>query len=87
MSSLVIGASTRSTSAALANVSTSPVGRCRTGIAVARSAKTSTIRLPMIHWVRSIQCDPMSPTARSPPAFSGSSRQFQSVGAASQSWR
>ena len=87
MSSVVIGASSRSTSAALAKVSTSPLGRCRTGIAVARSAKTSTIRCPVIHCVRSIQCDPMSPTARSAPAFSGSSRQFQSVGVASQSWR
>ena len=40
-SSVVIGASTRSTSSAAANVSTSPAGRCRTGNAVVRSAKTA----------------------------------------------
>jgi predicted dinucleotide-binding enzyme len=61
------------------NVSTSPVGRLRTGMAVERSAKSSTMREPVTNCVRSIQCDPMSPTARSSPPFSGSSRQFQSV--------
>ena len=37
--------------------------------------------------VRSSQWVPMSPTARSAPPASGSSRQFQSVSSASQSWR
>ena len=80
MSSVVIGASTRSTSSAAANVSTSPAGRCRTGSAVVKSAKTASIRRPVTHCARSIQCEPMSATARNAPPFSGSRRQFQSVG-------
>ncbi len=70
-SSVVIGASTRSTSEAAANVSTSPTGRRRTGIAVPRSAKTSTILRPVTNCVRSSQCEPMSPTARSSPPRCG----------------
>ena len=42
----VISTSTRSTSSAAANVSTSPAGRCRTGRVVVRSAKTASIRRP-----------------------------------------
>ena len=40
---------------------------------------TATIRRPVRNWTRSIQCEPMSPTARSEPPLSGSRRQFQSV--------
>ena len=80
MSSVAIGVSTRSTSAALEKVSTSPTGRRRTGIVVARSAKTSAMRAPVTNCARSSQCEPMSPTARRSPPRSGSSRQFQSVG-------
>ena len=66
-SSVDIGALARSTSAAAANVSTSPTGRSRTGIAVARSASSSTTRDPVTYCTRSSQCDPMSATARSGP--------------------
>ena len=75
-----IETSTRSTSVALENVSTSPTGRCLTGIVVAMSAQSSTIRWPQTNCAMSIQCEPMSATARSEPPFSGSRRQFQSVG-------
>ena len=37
--------------------------------------------------MRSSQCEPMSPTARSAPPRSASSRQFQSVSNSSQSWK
>ncbi len=87
MSSVDIGVSTRSTSSAEENVSTSPVGRLRTGIIVARSASTASTSSPVTNCVRSSQCEPMSPTARSSPPFSFSSRQFQSVSKRSQSCR
>jgi hypothetical protein len=38
------------------------------------------IRRPLTNCAMSIQCEPMSPIARSAPPLSGSSRQFQSVG-------
>ena len=42
---------------------------------------------PVMKLVRSIQWEPMSPTARSVPPLSGSRRQFQSVSSSSQSWK
>ena len=69
------------------NVSTGPVGRRRTGMKVVRSAITASTRRPVTYCTRSIQCEPMSPTARSAPPSAGSSRQFQSVSKSSQSWR
>ena len=48
-----------------------PSAGARTGIAVARSAKTSTIGSPVTNCARSSQCEPMSPTARSSPAALG----------------
>ena len=46
---------------------------------VAMSAITSATLRPLMKLVRSVQCEPMSPTARNAPPASGSSRQFQSV--------
>ena len=69
------------------NVSTGPWGSCRAPTNVARSAMTATTGWPVMNDVRSSQCDPMSPTARSEPPLSGSSRQFQSVSWRSQSWK
>ena len=69
------------------NVSTSPVGRWRTFTNVVRSAMTDCTFWPAMKLVRSIQCEPMSPTARRLPPFSGSRRQFQSVSRSSQSWK
>ena len=54
------------------NVSTGPVGSSRTAMNVARSAITATIRWPVTNVIRSSQCEPMSPTARSAPPRSGS---------------
>ena len=48
---------------------------------------TETIGWPVTNAMRSSQCEPMSPTARSAPPLSGSSRQFQSVSWSSQSWK
>ena len=72
---------------ALENVSTGPVGSRRVWMNVARSAMTLTIRCPVTKVIRSSQCEPMSPTARSAPPRSGWSRQFQSVSRSSQSWK
>ena len=47
------------------NVSTGPDGLRRTGMKVARSAITDSTRRPVTKLVRSSQCEPMSPTARS----------------------
>ncbi len=87
-SSLLMVTSTRSSSSpAEAKVSTGPVGRWRTGTSVCRSASTCSTRRPVTKRARSSQWEPMSATARSAPASSGSSRQFQSVGRSSQSCR
>ena len=48
---------------------------------------TATIRWPVMKLVRSSQCEPMSPTARSAPPRSGWRRQFQSLSSSSQSWK
>ena len=68
-------------------VSTGPVGCWRVGMNVARSAMTSVMRRPVVKAIRSSQCEPMSPTARSAPPSCGSRRQFQSVSSRSQSWK
>ena len=52
-------------------VSTGPVGSWRASMNVARSAMTATTRWPVTKVIRSSQCDPMSPTARSAPPRSG----------------
>ena len=88
-SSLVMGSRTRSTSSATpapAKVPTSPRGWLRSGTKVWRSARTSVTRRPVTKLTRSIQCDPMSATARRPPWRPATSRQFQSVSSSSQSW-
>ena len=59
----------------------------RPAMNVARSAITATTGWPVTKVIRSSQCEPMSPTARSAPPWSGSSRQFQSVSRSSQSWK
>ena len=53
------------------NVSTGPVGSWRVSMNVARSAMTATTRWPVTKVIRSSQCEPMSPTARSAPPRSG----------------
>jgi hypothetical protein len=68
-------------------VSTGPVGSRLVRTKVVRSAITSTTRWPVTKVIRSSQWDPMSPTARSAPPRSGSSRQFQSLSSRSQSWK
>ena len=68
-------------------VSTGPVGCWRWPMNVARSAITDATGWPVMKVIRSSQCEPMSPTARSAPPLSGSSRQFQSVSWSSQSWK
>jgi len=52
---------------------------------VASSAKTDRAFSPVMKLVRSTQCVPISPTDRSAPPLSLSSRQFQSSGRDSQS--
>ena len=86
-SSVCIDRSTVSVDRSVENVSTGPRGSRRSGTNVARSAMTDTIRWPLIVVIRSSQCDPMSPTARSEPPWPGSSRQFQSLSWNSQSWK
>ena len=87
MSSVRISRVTVSAERWFENVSTGPVGSWRTGMKVARSAMTASIRWPVTNVIRSSQWDPMSPTARSAPPRSGCSRQFQSPGRRSQSWK
>ena len=78
-SSVRISRSTVAAVRSVENVSTRPAGWRRTGMKVARSAMTSSTRSPLMKLVRSSQCEPMSPTARSAPPSSGTSRQLQSV--------
>ena len=87
-SSLDISSATSSSSAsAAAKVSTGPTGWRRIGTNVWSSAMTASMRLPDTNDTRSNQWEPMSATARSAPASSGTRRQFQSVSSNSQSWR
>ena len=87
VSSVLISRVTVSAERRFENVSTGPVGSWRTGMKVARSAMTDSIRWPVTNVIRSSQWEPMSPTARSAPPRSGCSRQFQSPGRRSQSWK
>ncbi len=59
-----------------AKVSDGPTGRCRSGWTVARSAITERIGRPATNCARSIQCVPMSATARRFVPPSGSTRQL-----------
>ncbi len=86
-SSVRISRVTVSADRSVENVSTGPLGSWRSGMKVARSAMTDAIRRPVTKVMRSSQCEPMSPTARSEPPRSGWSRQFQSPGSSSQSWK
>ena len=87
MSSVAIWRASVSADRSVENVSTGPVGSWRIGMNVARSAITESTRWPEMKLVRSSQCEPISPTARSAPPRSGCSRQFQSVSRSSQSWK
>ena len=58
------------------NVSVGPVGFFRRGWNVARSALTERIGRPTRYWARSIQCVPMSATARRFVRPSASTRQL-----------
>ena len=86
-SSVRISIGTVSAARSVENVSTGPVGLWRTGMNVVRSAITASTWRPVMNVVRSSQWLPMSPTARSAPPRSTSSRQFQSVSNSSQSWK
>ena len=71
MSSVEIERATVSFDRSVANDSTGPAGSWRVSMNVERSAMTAATCWPVTNVIRSSQCEPMSPTARSAPPRSG----------------